>query len=340
MKRNQSHTPSPIFVFWRRSSERLTISLRLCIQWYQSFMVDFQSSSIVVCHISNIKRWLLRRFTLSFKLIIRSSKLPSPPKLRNFRKIWLLKIRSLSENSNLRRLLTVFVRQHLEENLKPIFSILDKIQRVSESSIPKQAENRKRLQGNEASASKGKYKNVDYDDEEEEEDETDKLKRKARDAELHENLRVAKEAEKKEKATLEVEDKLKTQKTLFPLWTFERILNEAIKNPNCYWLDPVTSFELENSLDSQLDLPITLKAIQFCSLDKIVNAPIPDYDDDQFQIFSRACEFKIGIYYRRSALPQTTRSDFSITYTAEGSTTIRAYHCTFKMNVGLLHQCG
>lgn len=35
-------------------------------------------------------------------------------------------------------LLAVYVRQHLVEKLKPIFSMLDKIQGVPESSIPKQ----------------------------------------------------------------------------------------------------------------------------------------------------------------------------------------------------------
>ncbi|CAI9264994.1 unnamed protein product [Lactuca saligna] len=88
-------------------------------------------------------------------------------------------------------------------------------------------------------------------------------------------------AEEREKAVREVEETLKPQKNIFPLWSMERILNEAIDNPKIYWLEPVGSFELENSLDSQLDLPTTLKAFQFRSFDKIVNASIPDHDIDQ-----------------------------------------------------------
>lgn len=41
------------------------------------------------------------------------------------------------------------------------------------------------------------------------------------------------------------------------------------------------SFELENSLDSQLDLPITLKAFQFWCFDRDANVPPTDNGADQ-----------------------------------------------------------
>ncbi|CAI9303037.1 unnamed protein product [Lactuca saligna] len=61
----------------------------------------------------------------------------------------------------------------------------------------------------------------------------------------------------------------------------EHILNEAIDNLDIYWLELVASFELENSMDSYLDLSITLKAFQFRSFDKIENTSLPDCDIDQ-----------------------------------------------------------
>ena len=56
----------------------------------------------------------------------------------------------------------------------------------------------------------------------------------------------------------------------------QRILTEAIDNLSIHWLEPVTSFELENTLDSQLDFPITLKAFLFPSFEVITNAPDSD----------------------------------------------------------------
>lgn len=102
---------------------------------------------------------------------------------------------------------------------------------------------------NEASWSKGKEKLVN-DDEEEEEDENAKLKRKYCDAKIDENLRIAKEAKAREKEARKAQDTLKTQKSLFPSWSIEWILNEAIDNPSVDWMETVTSFELEITLDS------------------------------------------------------------------------------------------
>ncbi|CAI9291656.1 unnamed protein product [Lactuca saligna] len=166
-------------------------------------------------------------------------------------------------------LLTVFVHRHLAEKLKPIFSMLDQTEGVSESfTIPKQ--------GGELLASKGKEKLVDDEDEEEEEYENEKLTRKSRDAKIDENLRVTREDKERENAVHEAEETLKTEKTLFPLWSMEHILSEAIDNPRVYWLEHVVSFEFENSQNSQLGLPITLKAFQFCCFDKIVNVPLSE----------------------------------------------------------------
>lgn len=48
-------------------------------------------------------------------------------------------------------------------------------------------------------------------------------------------------------------------------------MNEAVDNPSIHWLDPVTSFEPDNTLDSQLDFPITPKTFLFHYFDVVAN---------------------------------------------------------------------
>ena len=85
-------------------------------------------------------------------------------------------------------------------------------------------------------------------------------RKKAREAEIDENNHIVREVEVKARLSCEAEETLKAQKTIFPLWTLEQILKEVVENPNVYWLEPVGSFDLANSLHLQLDLPITPKA--------------------------------------------------------------------------------
>lgn len=56
----------------------------------------------------------------------------------------------------------------------------------------------------------------------------------------------------------------------------KRILNEVVDMTSQYWLEPVMSFDLQNSQDLQLDLPITPKAFKFRSFVKVLNAPVTD----------------------------------------------------------------
>ncbi|KAL7587596.1 hypothetical protein Lser_V15G40912 [Lactuca serriola] len=128
--------------------------------------------------------------------------------------------------------------------------------------------------------SRGKEKLID-DSDVEEEDENEKLRRKLRCTKIDENLRIVKEVEEKERIAREAQLALEAQKLLFPIYSMERILNEAIDIKNIYWLEPVVSFKLENSLDSQLDLPITLKAFQFWCFDGVANVPFTDKGADQ-----------------------------------------------------------
>ncbi|CAI9284529.1 unnamed protein product [Lactuca saligna] len=67
---------------------------------------------------------------------------------------------------------------------------------------------------------------------------------------LDENLRIAREADAREKELCDAQVTLETEKSIFPTLTIEHIMNEAVENPSIYWLDPVVSFDLENTLDS------------------------------------------------------------------------------------------
>ncbi|CAI9285120.1 unnamed protein product [Lactuca saligna] len=180
-------------------------------------------------------------------------------------------------------LLTVSVCQHIAEKIKPIFSILNRIEGVLEcGALPKQRGESKKPFDEEPKKptdESGKGKLIDSDKEEEEDlSEGSKLKRKKRDQELDENLRVEKEVEIREKEPRDAQITLKTQRDLFLPWLMERILKEAIDNPKVYSLEPVASFELENTLECQLDFPITVKAFLFCCFDKVEKAPNSDND--------------------------------------------------------------
>ncbi|CAI9266357.1 unnamed protein product [Lactuca saligna] len=103
----------------------------------------------------------------------------------------------------------------------------------------------------------------DNDDEEENVSKGSNIKRKKRDKELDDLERVAKEAEAHDKEARDGQVTLIIQKTLFLPWSMERILNEAINNLSIHWSDSVVAFDLENTSESQLDFPITLKAFLF-----------------------------------------------------------------------------
>ncbi|CAI9286146.1 unnamed protein product [Lactuca saligna] len=72
-----------------------------------------------------------------------------------------------------------------------------------------------------------------------------------------EHQRIIREAEVKEKAKREAQ-------------------NEAVDLLIQYWPETVVSFELQNTQDSQLDLPITSKAFKFRSFVKVANVPSTD----------------------------------------------------------------
>ncbi|CAI9282882.1 unnamed protein product [Lactuca saligna] len=70
------------------------------------------------------------------------------------------------------------------------------------------------------------------------------------------------------KAKFDAEDKffeeiLASKKVMFPEWIVDQIQEEAINNPNLYWLETQTSFSITNDLECQLDFLISAKVFQF-----------------------------------------------------------------------------
>ena len=101
-----------------------------------------------------------------------------------------------------------------------------------------------------SSGNKEKKKDVSADvTDDEEETIIDAMKRKKRDKELDETLQIAREEEEKERKKKEEHDTLVCKQALFPPWTRETLIKEAIEFPSTYWLEPVTSFDCQNTRD-------------------------------------------------------------------------------------------
>ncbi|KAL7589472.1 hypothetical protein Lser_V15G37512 [Lactuca serriola] len=196
--------------------------------------------------------------------------------------------------------LTLTIRNHLTSTLLPALAILSEMKGVSEGVVsPKQGgESSARvvqprvsvkakgvqpkltteLKANVASASGSKVKPMETIDESEgdiEETIAEALKRRKRDRELDETMKIAKEAEEGERRNKEEEDALQCNKALFPEWTREKLINQAIEFPSVYWLEPVASFDCDNSKDSQFDMPITRKAFTFHCFEATAEVPFP-----------------------------------------------------------------
>lgn len=88
------------------------------------------------------------------------------------------------------------------------------------------------------------------------------------------------EAINKENAVREA-NVLNQRKLMFPLWTLERLRKEVIEAPSSRWIELVLPFNVENSKDSQFDMPITRKAFIFHCFTPIVAIPSPDLKVDQ-----------------------------------------------------------
>ncbi|KAL7592851.1 hypothetical protein Lser_V15G34533 [Lactuca serriola] len=140
---------------------------------------------------------------------------------------------------------------------------------------------------------KGK-KIAEEEDEDDKETIADMLKRKNSRNVDDDNIRVEREAEEAERKKKEVHDLLESRKTLFPAWTRERMIKEAIDTPSILWLEPVISFDCYNSVDSQFDMPLTRKAFIFHAFSNIFEVPHPHLEVDR----------ELIEFYLKAAQPQ------------------------------------
>ncbi|KAL7594264.1 hypothetical protein Lser_V15G30938 [Lactuca serriola] len=143
---------------------------------------------------------------------------------------------------------------------------------------------------------KDKGKNIAEEEDEDEDKETiaDMLKRKNSRNVDDDYIRVAREAEEAERKKKEAHDLLESRKTLFPAWTRERMIKEAIDTPSILWLEPVISFDCYNSVDSQFDMPLTRKAFIFHAFSNIFEVPHPNPEVDR----------ELIEFYLKAARPQ------------------------------------
>ena len=79
---------------------------------------------------------------------------------------------------------------------------------------------------------KDKGKKIAKESDEDKETIDDLLKKQGRDKDADISARVAREAEEAERKQKEAHDLLESRKTLFPAWTLERMIKEAIDTPS------------------------------------------------------------------------------------------------------------
>ncbi|KAL7583303.1 hypothetical protein Lser_V15G46003 [Lactuca serriola] len=140
---------------------------------------------------------------------------------------------------------------------------------------------------------KDKGKNIaEESDEDDKETIADLLKRQGRDKEADISARVAREAEEAERRQKEAHNLLESRKTLFPPWTLEKLIKEAIETPSILWLEPVISLDCSNTVDSQFDMSLTRKAFVFHAFDNIAEFPHPhpQVDRDLVEFYLRATQ--------------------------------------------------
>ncbi|CAI9287051.1 unnamed protein product [Lactuca saligna] len=197
-------------------------------------------------------------------------------------------------------MISITIQNHLAEKLRPMFAMLHRLEGVPMlMSFPKQGgEGSSKVKSNDVNPKvsvkppiikqypKDKvtlFSNepIIDDNEDEEPDEAELKRRNARKAEIDEHSRVIREAEEKERVKKEAQATLNSKMLLFPKWALKCMQNQVVDMPSQCWLDPIASFDVQNSLDSQLELPITPNAFRFRAFIKVANVPFSDSTGDQ-----------------------------------------------------------
>ncbi|KAI3767763.1 hypothetical protein L2E82_18162 [Cichorium intybus] len=111
--------------------------------------------------------------------------------------------------------------------------------------------------------------------------------KEARDKEIDEILNLTRKLDAEEAAKREVELLLKTKMSLFPPWNYKRMTLEAITEPVENWLQPVTSYNTSNDVNSQLDFPMTAKALLFRGFEELKDTRLsnPEVNDLLFTFY-------------------------------------------------------
>ncbi|CAH1423402.1 unnamed protein product [Lactuca virosa] len=74
-------------------------------------------------------------------------------------------------------------------------------------------------------------------------------------------LREKLDVEEAEARNLEII--LENKKALFMAWTLDRMQKSTIDDPNIFWLEPKTSFQINKEVECQFDFPITPRRFLF-----------------------------------------------------------------------------
>lgn len=102
----------------------------------------------------------------------------------------------------------------------------------------------------------------------------EKIENEKRDKELDELISLKAKLDAEDVELKNTKQILESKKTLFPEWTLDRMQNEAINDPNLFWLEPKTSFDTNNDVECQLDFLITPRVFLFICFENIDKVPL------------------------------------------------------------------
>lgn len=90
------------------------------------------------------------------------------------------------------------------------------------------------------------------------------------------------------------EEILASEKALFPKWMLDLMQEEAIDDPNLFWLEPKTFFDTNNDVECQLDFLITPRVFLFQCFENIEKVPLSNV----------ATNKKLSSFYLKYSKPQ------------------------------------
>ncbi|CAI9286334.1 unnamed protein product [Lactuca saligna] len=138
--------------------------------------------------------------------------------------------------------------------------------------------------------------------------ESERVAREKRDKELGELNALWKKLYAEEVKVKNSKIILENQKSLLPAKSHERIQKEALDDPNLYWLEPTTSFDKNNDIECQLDMPMTPRAFLFRCFEKI----------EKYLISNKAVNQMLFSFYMKYVKPKYESWSLKKNYGTEG----------------------